>query len=357
MVLTEMAPAGAPRLCECDCGGELKDKRGRSRFLPGHHMYVYGHRWPTCRRCGRKASRPGKRLDSYDAQTNTYLCKWCRRQEVRCRRCGKVAELTPQRIANLKTLRTEADGSLTYLCRECQARDRSRIARAALLKQHYDIGPGDAAAREAWKDHIEAVVRTVGGRQNLRNMREGSRGRGLMTEKGRRKLTIKKMIAAQRAGEFRLCPLPSCQKLIYLSPFRVRDGALGFHRECYREYMNSDSYKDWRENLGDLRSPTLSLRLRRFAHPSPPRQRGNPPTSEQLKNHFRWLLRHYLLHQSWRGIQAIEGTYSHSAISEGVKSLIAMLPDSWSQVFCGHITGQRLDKLLPIGRLKKLHKQ
>jgi len=374
-VRTAEAEAPTPKLCACGCGQEVTSKTVGVRFIRGHNMrvprakcacgcggtptraayrFVAGHQyvgirpWPNCRRCGRKAKRPGKALDSYDPDTNTYLCPWCHREAVQCRRCGRVVQRTPALINNLKSLERK-DGRLTYLCRDCQSHDRLRSVARPMLAWFYEKGREETS--EALATHVRSLVKRAGGRGALNQARDAARSQGL-TEKGRRQLSVHKLVtaASKRQGEFRLCALPSCRRLIYFPPSRLKQGA-AFHRTCYLLYMESPEYLDWRQKIGDLRSPLFRARLARHPHPSPPAPEGRPATQEQWLARFRWTLKRFLLRKSWREI-ATEEHYRHSTVEEGVQAFISHLPDSWTEMFCGSRPGHRLDELMPVGRLR-----
>ena len=195
---------------------------------------------------------------------------------------------------------------------------------------------------------MEAVTKEAGGRSKLQELSRRALERGI-SEKSRRRRAARELVTRSRPGEFRLCRL--CHRLIYLAPYRLRQGALGFHNSCYRQYQQTDDYKDWRRKLGSLKSPMLKLRMRRHPHPLPPGRAGKPPTPEQLTVRFRWVLKRFLLHKSLRKI-ASEEAWALGTIAEGIGTFIAVLPDTWNEVFGGGNRGQRLDDLLPIARLR-----
>jgi hypothetical protein len=352
-----MAVAEAPQLCECGCGGQPKTPR--ARFLPGHHMRLVtwrdpSHR-PVCRYCGRQAcnSTPSFKgsLKSYDPETDSYVCNTCqdgraRVKGVRCRRCGTRRDFILSRIRETKSYDPQSN---TWLCGRCQAHDAVRGARAELLAR-YSIGPADSpdSRLAAMQDHAARTIGSAGARARREQRLAATQARR-MTEEGRHRLSIHRLLAARRLGLFRLCP--SCQKLVYVSRYHLLKGRPGFHGNCYREFERTPQYKLWRQHIGNLRSPTVRLRLKRYPHPLPPRPPGRPPTPEQLEERFCWLLRHYLLRESWAEI-AHRGGYERSAIAKGVASLLAILPDSWSEVFGGKEIGRRLDDLLPMDRLR-----
>jgi hypothetical protein len=340
----------APRLCECGCGGHPKTPG--ARFLPGHHgrvapraadgklLAIYQPRTCDCGCGGHPKSHRSRFLPGHNMRPRGIPLT------IRCRRCGHEQHYRPSHLKYVKSYDRKTG---TYLCSPCQAHDRTRIATAALLAKR-GVGSKDVpeVRQEALRDVADHMVRVAGGRQNVIAMMRASQGRH--TEKGRVRRSIHQWVNGRRAGRFQLCR--GCSKLIYLPPARLRPKlrrpALGFHDNCYREFQQTNEYKLWRQQVGSLKSPMLHFRLTRYPHPLPPRPPGRRPTFEQLESRFRWLLRHYLLRESWAEIAAKDG-YERSTIAKGVASLIDILPDSWRKVF-GKPTS--LDKLLPIDRLR-----
>ncbi len=320
MVLTETAQAEIPRLCACGCGAA--PKTSGCRFLRGHNNFARYGPQPRCRGCGRKASTQRRRLLSYDQGTNTYKCKWCKSQEVTCRRCGHVAVICPSRIKKLRSLRIER-GKRTYLCVHCGGHDhaRQRLLPSLLFKR-YGISPrGDDPARvSAMQDHAARARKAGPGLWAL-----AERHKNGLTAGGRRRLQIARLLGARRGGSFRLCP---CGKLLYQPPFRKNRP--GLHGTCYRSRLTDPA---------ETRT----------------RGRGRPRGSvdRQLLNiRYRWLLLRFLRHQGWGEIARAEQC-ERQTVKDGVKAFVALLPDSWGQVFgSGAKGGRQLDALLPIDRLR-----
>ncbi len=248
----------ARRPCECGCGSF--PTRPSFRFLPGHHMYVRGNRWPICSGCGKKSPRPGCKQETWDSAANSYRCKNCRRTEVICRRCGMSTMLAAGRIRNLKSLQV-IDGRHLYLCRSCQAHDRQRtVAKQSLAAEYMK-----SSTAEGLKEHMKTVVSGIGGHAALHAMRDSARRRGI-SDRARQRLSIRKLINTRRAGRFQLCSI--CNLLLYLDPGRVRDGALGVHGQCWREYMTTPAYLGWRKLVGNTASPRYAGRVAKNPHAS-----------------------------------------------------------------------------------------
>jgi hypothetical protein len=318
---------------------------------------------PHCRLCGRPAGNSGQKVRSsrtYDPATNTVICRLCQesaaQRTITCRTCYKTVTRPARLIAKL-TSKEETERGLTYLCRECQSRDRMRrVTQPRLLARynvHSDASPDER--KEALRDQMAVAVRAAGGRQRLQALRTAARRHGLSSD-GKRRLSINKLIAAAATttGEYDLCR--QCGKLSYLPPSRLMANALHFHRACYRAFMASPIYQDWREQLGDLRSPTLEARKRRLPHPIPPRPGGRHPTSREIARWIPWLLMRTLRRMSWAEIATAvdpKAPPSRNTIRNGVLRLAALLPERWSIAFHGNQTGRRLDALLPVPTLRR----
>lgn len=311
----------------------------------------------VCRGCGRGVERPpSKRRALKSAEQGgegaTYLCPPCgarRRRaavEVVCRRCGRVIEYAPGSIGRLKTLE-QRGGILTHLCKSCSGRVNMHKAQARALAE-YDVTPAAAPAHrlQALQEHRAAMVKKAGGQTKLVQLSRAS----TMSKRGRRRQALGKFIRRNRDGELRLCPL--CRKLIYLGPARVRLRAPGFHGACWAKWQAGAEYKQWRRDVGNTADPMVRFRLRQFPLRLPARPRGKPAGPEQLDRHFRWLLRYFGLGHSWRQI-AEQDHYSHGAVRKGVHALIALLPESWIEVFPSSKRGHQLEQLLPAKQLRR----
>lgn len=336
--------AETPRLCRCGCGRALRDRY--SEFAPGHHVRG-SHGRPVRERtpcqcgCGGQPKVLGARfLPGHHLRTPGIPL------EIPCRRCGKTRHGRPSRVRQLKSYDPKSG---TYLCKNCQAHDRLRRAREKLLNL-YGITPSDgpAACRDVFRAQVDEMVKKAGGRQKLKQLRDAARRRGESVP-GRRQRSIHLIVNGTRAGDFLLCL--SCRKLLYLTPYRRRQGALGFHRACYHRHQHGQDYRRWWKGLGYTKSPMFRLRITRYPHPLPVQQPGKPPTSEQLAARFRWCLKRFLLRKSLREI-AREEAWALATIAEGIGTFIAVLPDTWNEVFGGGKPGRRLDDLLPIARLR-----
>jgi hypothetical protein len=340
-------PATATYLCDaCWYGKDAGDQRGR-----GQRSETL-----TCRACGKTIRKYLCELDvtaTLDRATSTYLCKDCqvaearsRRVAVTCRRCYISTEMVPSRAAGLESIQWSATGA-TYLCGPCGGHDAAPRLRAALQRLYEPTPPDEALAK-----HIRAVTAEAGGRAHLLELARRAARAG-QSDKARRHRGILYRVngapRGARAGEFRLCPV--CRLLTYLLPSQVRRGASGSHQRCEREWRRSSEYREWRRSLGNSRSPLFALRRQGSPPPRPRRPGGRPPAAAQLEARFRFVLRHFLLHQSWREIGRLEH-YTHGAVTQGVRALIAVLPDTWVEVFGNNLTGQRLDAWLPIQRLR-----
>jgi hypothetical protein len=202
---------------------------------------------------------------SFDAATSTYLCLFCANVKpdshlrLVCRVCGASRE---ELLGVARRLRSFREADNTWLCRICTGRENTRRARAGLVKKYGLSRTATAAERaEVMRQHMLDVVDEAGGQERVleiahRRVRE----QGGLSDGARRRLSIAKTIAWKRTGEFRLCP--GCHKLMYLEPARLKAKALGFHRQCYLSYMQSDLYQTWVERTGPTSSPLRALRLK-----------------------------------------------------------------------------------------------
>ena len=337
------------RTCACGCGEEIAPDR---RYVHGHNTRK-GTR-PRCSGCGREAGGNFRSYKSYDAETGTFVCNACRDRTVQivahCRRCGRERKFWPSAAAVRQSLEHRADGAYTYLCRSCQSRDRLRGARLKLLSVYgVTQADGDDVRLAAMQQHAQAVVKKAGGRQAVLSLANKARAEGLSAG-GKRRLSLGLLIAADRSGEFRQCPL--CHCLIYLLPVRLRQKARGIHRACYREWQNGKEHQAWIRSLGAVGDPMRPLKMRKTPPPMPKRPKGRPATPEMLGRYFTWVLRHYGLGQSWRAIGEADG-YGESGVRGGVATFIRLLPSTWALVFCGRTSGPRLDTTLPVADLRR----
>jgi hypothetical protein len=325
-----------------------------SRYCIGHHRRRDRRDPPRiCSGCGREGWPRLAELKWLDPNSATYVCDDCRpgtsRIVVFCRRCPKSKRLWPSAVRQRKSIEQDERG-YWQLCRECRSRDTLRFGRMAQASE-LGVLPSDDpdVRRAAMQERMASAVAAAGGRVKLMELANNARKRGL-TERGRRRLTLGLMIAAERPGQFRLCLL--CHKLIYLAPSRFTQGASGYHGECWNRWRWGAVYREWITKVGSPDGPLASARRRRFPPPTPPRPAYRPPGAPHLDRSFRWLLRHYGLSQSWRDIGGRE-SIDHKTVSRDVRRLIAILPDSWAKVFGGKRAGKQLDTLLSIADLRR----
>jgi hypothetical protein len=313
-----------------------------------------------CRRCpatSRQRRGDCGALVSYDNKTETYLCSECRQIErrvepidLRCRRCGKQPKrkILPERLKHLRSAKWR-EGQPTYLCLRCAGRENARTMRRRLLAT-YGVTAGDTedVRLEAMRAHVELHMRPSARSKTLVVARAAIRERGV-SDKARTQWSLGHFVKEQRAGEWRLCPL--CRKVHYLSPQEAAEGKPGMHNSCYRQFAQSEIYRDWRRKVGSMRSPHLRVLLKRFPFPVPAPPRGRPPTSVHLDRNFRWTLRHFYFGESWREIAEREN-YTHGSIQHGVQIFIGLLPETWLEVFPDPRQGRRLEAALPVAQLR-----
>jgi hypothetical protein len=336
-------PVRARTLCGCGCGEPVL--MAGSTFRRGHHQRLLR---ANCVRCRRRAPRGFRASKGYDLATGAWTCMPCRVEQnrlwVRCRRCPRWRQLFPSQADSLKSLKREG-GTATYLCRQCNGRALGAAAYRKILANHGAVLSDPPEYRlQAMQAHVQEAWNRGGGKRPFPPPSGFSRSKS-----ARRHMTISGMIGGKRRGAFGLCPL--CHRLVFLSQSRVDGGALGFHRACYSIWRRDDEYGEWRRKVGSRSHPLFHLRLRRFPRPMPPPRFGRPLRDRELRRDFVWLLRHALRGESYRDIGRSDGS-PHRTVADGVGRLIAILPDSWGEVFSGKRPGKVLDELLPIGRLR-----
>jgi hypothetical protein len=275
-----------------------------------------------------------------------------------CKSCGRTTAMTQRRLAYQRTRELTSAG-LTHLCHRCNgvaARDQLKRARASLVRRYYDDGARTPAQIKAGlQQHIRLVVKAK------EKAKEKRSGEATISEWGRLRKSLGKLARShRRTGEFRLCPL--CHKVKYVYPERIhlsdresiegRRPSRGFHRGCSHAWRKTERYKTWRRQIGDLHSPLLPLRLKKFPEPWPPVARGDSPRPTELDRYFRWTLRHFFFGESWREIGIAEG-FRHGTIRLGVVSFVDRLPVSWVDVFGRKHFALRLDEILPTDLLGK----
>src|SRR5207244_3543649 len=178
-------------------------------------------------------------------------------------------------------------------------------------------------------------------------------------EAGRRKQTLGRLAHNRRGAEFRLCLL--CHLLLQLKRQQLKPSAeyaarwnrrpaLGFHWGCWQEWRKDPKYSKWETELRMLGTPEGETYRRFHPMPEPPSLEGRTPTTEQLDRHFRWLIRHFCLRESWREIGKRDH-FHHTTVMRCVKWLIQHLPATWSHVFPGRHLGRFLDKVAPMDEL------
>lgn len=347
------APTVPVGSCACGCGARVKpDHR---RFARGHNPQKPPLGSPPCRACGRSSGRQPRQLKSYDPATHTYTCSSCRDRTkqlvVTCRHCGAQSSVQEGRARSLETLVTGPNGA-TYVCLTCFRPAAANAARATFLSRHYGVRSSDPPdfKRAAMADHLQGVVRHAGGYAALLP-RARAANTGALSPGGQRRRAIG-LLLSKRARTRRFCLCPLCWKLIVLTPFTVRRQRPGFHGTCRRQWEQGDAYRTWREKVGYPWAPLFEHRRRRFPAPMPPGPAGRRASPQHLEQQFRWLLQHYGRRESWRDIARSE-LLTHSAIRNGVLTLIARLPDTWSTVFGGRPPGPSLDEILPIEQLRR----
>ncbi len=313
-----------------------------------------------CRYCPTISQRllcDAAELASFDPLQKTYLCSNCRQVErqvkpvrLYCRRCGKKPNrpVLPERLKHLRTFKRD-EGKPTYLCKKCAGRENARKMRGHLVAT-YGVTPSDSEEthRAAMAAHVERYMRPRAGSAALRSARVARQERGL-SDKARTKVSLGHFVKEHRAGEWRLCPI--CRKVHYLSPQEAAEGGPGMHNSCYRQFAHSDEYREWRRQVGSMRSPHFRLLLKRFPFPVPAAPRGRAANSEQLDRFFCWTLRYFAFGESWRQIGKSD-SYSHVAVRQGVLTFIRHLPDTWREIFPDPRQGQRLETSLPVSQLR-----
>lgn len=279
--------------------------------------------------------------------------------DVPCRRCGTSLAIPHKELRRRRTLEFGTAGP-TRLCRRCVGRDALRIARQKLLAT-YGVGrhSSEEERRQAFMAHLELATAKAGGRDKLDELwRRGAAQP--KSEDAKRRHTLGRIAnTRRRRGEFRLCL--HCHKLLYLHPAKLvptevarrkwnRRPALGLHRGCFREWERSPEFLAWFARIRSLDHGLKEMHRRRDPMRLPAAPRGKPARPEQLDRHFRWLIRHFGLGESWREIGERDD-FDHAAVLRGVRSLLDVLPPTWHGVFCGMPPGKHLDELLPIARL------
>jgi hypothetical protein len=307
-----------------------------------------------CRGCGqqRPAAYARKRA-SFDAANNTFLCQRCTHAaaavRITCRgRCGRQRELPIWKARELTSFR---EAELTWLCKACTGRENTRKARAALLKS-YGLGATATPSERAdvFRHELTTGIERAGGRAKALDLAHRATAGGL-SENARNKKAIGHILKLSWPGEFRLCP--ECAKLVYLSPARVAKGAHGFHRECYLAFTRTPAYQEWRRKIGWTRSPGFAARVEMLPMPVPRRRRGHPVQAEDVRKHVNWLLRHVLKGESWAEIAAAEN-FGRATVQGAVRTLVSLLPASWTMLFGGHgRASRRLDVVLPMDRVRR----
>ena len=282
-----------------------------------------------------------RRHKSWDEATKTYLCNSCSkvkpRISVTCRECHTPKNLEIRQLER----QTYDKESNTYLCSKCYGRSYGTSRLKAAFRKRYNLeSSGDEdLLLEAQRVQVEYAVRVAGGRGALLKAANTARASGL-SEKGRFKLWINRD-SRKRSGLFAICPW--CKKLSWRKSYRAERP--GFHSECYIEFRKSPDYRAW---LGQLGTVGQQRKLRVALLPCPVPDVGNPPkgTAEYLS----WLLQHYALGRSWRKI-ANRAHYAQSTVRGGVRTILPLLPTSWTGIYKGD-SGRRLDAHLPIAELQ-----
>src|SRR5206468_2016864 len=113
----------------------------------------------------------------------------------------------PWTLKKIKSLKMEGD-KRTNLCHTCNSRASIRAARQKLLAGYgLDRGSSKDDQHEVLVEVMAHAVKKGGGyKVVLTKAQEVHRERGL-TEEGRRRFAIGRLVSAKRTGEFRLCPL------------------------------------------------------------------------------------------------------------------------------------------------------
>ena len=313
----------APQRCQCspECSAAIKTPGGR--FAWGHNPRTRENMIPGG---VNRARRLGK-------------------VTLRCRRCGERRSL-PLSAARQRKSYDQVTGA--YMCRKCQNIDRLKNVARPRLAWHY--GSNDTSDEKAARaEHMKTVIRGIGGRKVLDEKRDAAHKRGL-SERGRLKLSANLLVSKARSGDFQLCP--ECDRLIYLQLNRVRAGAHGMHKACWRRLQNSERFREWRRRLGRGDSPLYRARLAQNPIPLKKQGRGYRVSSEQWNQRLTWLLRRFVFRESFRGIAVRDGK-AVDTVAHGIHALIAVLPDTWDEVWGGTPSAKSWEKLAPLSRLRQ----
>ncbi len=296
----------------------------------------------------------------------SYVCRPCRTKAsavtLWCRSCGKSKTFNRHDGPIPKSREDDS-----YLCKDCTGRKHLEEGRGALLKRY---GSTNTPYRvlTAQRAHIEAVLEKLGrsnipekrltrstyiaeGLHEIRSRANAARAAHGLSDKGREKLAIAQIIKKKRPGTWVLCV---CQKVLYLSPSDVERGSKGLHGACYHAWQHSPEWAEWHSKMRNAREdPLTRARLRPAPLPEVKRRPGKAATSAGIENGFRWTLRHYYQHESWREIAQSEG-FAHITVKNAVDSFIAKLPDTWAIAFGGGATARHLDEYVPIDALRRV---
>lgn len=356
-----------PGTCACWCGGVPSPGK---RFISGHHSRVmpldeHGRLLRktrvVCRGCDRTWQGEPEAARGYDAGTHTYLCRTCGKRlqvELRCPRCQLVRHVDRHRLSGYRSLRWTPDGA-TALCRPCGGHEAARKGRAVILATQGVSFKDDAATqRAAFRDFFarDRKRRDAPAPKSKAHLAVLAAGRAVRQQRGtshhvRDRIANRLLAGYPRKGEFRVCPL--CHCLVYLEPREIREERPGYHGECWAQWAEGPEFKEWQAAVGRAGTPLYDKRRAQYPVPRPHPPARRPPPPELLDQWFRWLVRHYLLQQSWGEIHAsVEGWAGRSSIQKGVKAFIALLPARWVTVFGTRRAVARLDHVLPIERLR-----
>jgi hypothetical protein len=391
----------------------------------------------------------GKKFESFDPETGTYICRKCssRRVEIHCRGgCGKVQDLTACELENVATYRKEdasflcfdclqsergkdsvvltcercnvneviltpseiknrarhfkGNGTARYLCKSCRGQDMAPKARAALvnklldpehrvstyaddpdvdavlknLPENADLSRDAKLQRAVLRAHIKSVVGEAGGHSAIveksREKREQDGWRGWPWA-SREMAERRRLSRLDPDGE--LCRCPRCHRLWHVLPPKTGVAAITsegqidaaarrdqFHPDCWQQWAEGAEHRRWRAGLGRPDSALFRFNLKNHVPPMPPGPSGRPAKSDEFKETLRWLLRHYLLRESWDRI-GDDVSYSRQRVRDRVRTLVSFLPDHWMDVFppdrdagrfYGCTLGTKLDHLVPIDRIR-----
>jgi hypothetical protein len=204
---------------------------------------------------------------------------------------------------------------------------QSKYARKYKSREVWD-GAGSVGADA---DHIIAMTRTIyqaivkeWGRARMEEMRlrRGS-GRGVRRgPAGNFQQWVARRTVTKNPGVTR-CRL--CTKILTTSPGGRRlHGGEGM---CWDTWRRSPEYRaKWKQRRWGTVEHGAPI------DPTMPRWRGHPTTPEGLARKYGWLIRHYLLRQTFTSIAEEDGV-SREAVTQGVDDLVSWLPSDLACAF------------------------